>query len=112
MSFSDSQRAALLIAEEAKRSLQRNYGAFVEAETIIAEDETRQENEKDTITGIRELAKVLGVGVTKANAIVQSGILEKEKIQWNEGFWKFDKKKLLKFKEDNPNAFAKIKCTR
>lgn len=64
------------------------------------------------ISGIRELARVLGVGTNKAQAIVNSKILEKDGIQWNAGTWKFNKQKLLKFIEENPTAFSKIKCTR
>ena len=60
------------------------------------------------ISGIRELAKALGVGINKAQAIVNSKILEKDGIQWNAGTWKFNKQKLLKFIEENPTAFSKI----
>ena len=117
-SFPDDQRAALLMAEETMKSLGWDKGATPltnQDEVEVEQDSAAplsDKNEKEIITGIRGLAKVLGVGVNKANAIVQSGILEKEHIQWNEGYWKFDKEKLLQFKKDNPNAFAKIKCTR
>ena len=114
--FTDDQRAALLMAEETMRSLEGNYEISSKDKVVLTmtqqNEDTSTNNDKEIITGIRGLAKVLGVGLNKANAIVQSGILEKEHIQWNEGYWKFDKEKLLQFKKDNPNAFAKIKCTR
>ena len=114
--FPDDQRAALLMAEETMKSLEENYEINSKDKVVLTMTQQNEDistnNDKEIITGIRSLANVLGVGLNKANAIVQSGILEKEHIQWNEGYWKFDKKKLLQFKKDNPNAFAKINCTR
>ena len=68
--------------------------------------------EGEIISGVRSLAKFLGCGTNKAQAIISSKILEKEGIQWNAGRWKFNKTKLTQFIKDNPDAFTKIRCTR
>lgn len=114
--FDDSSRIALAMAKDSLKFLQENYGVDV-VMTITPKPDVESEPSipqgTDTIiSGIRELARVLGVGTNKAQAIVNSKILEKDGIQWNAGTWKFNKQKLLKFIEENPTAFSKIKCTR
>ena len=113
--FDDSCHLAMTCAEGGLRFLRENYGVIPDAsvETIVPEkNEGKNSGEDEIITGVRALANTLGIGANKAQAIVSSGILVKEGIQWDEGFWKFNKTKLLQFKKDNPDFMSKIKCKR
>ena len=70
------------------------------------------EGEQDTvqiIKGIQGLAKYLGIGKTKAQQIVNSGLLEKAGIQYWGGGQCFKKNQLDKYIEENPTAFRGLK---
>ena len=65
-----------------------------------------------TIKGVKGLANYIGCGTTKAQAIINSKILEKSKpkIQFYAGCWIFKRKELDDFMENNPAVFKSIKC--
>ena len=124
-SYSRLQRAlkALdrnLYESELRHAIQRGKHAItkIKKETLSAEPVLNahaseiETTDAPIISGVRGLAEAIGVGTNKAQAIVSSKILEKDGIQWNAGTWKFDRKKLMEFIRNNPNAFMKIKCTR
>ena len=102
-------RGLLASAQKALKVLSPAEDEVLDA---VPEEEPTKANENEIITGVRGLATVLNIGINKAQAIVNSKILEKEGIQWNAGHWKFNKVKLLDFVKNNPDAFAKIKSVR
>lgn len=67
-------------------------------------------NEEKIIKGVDGLAKYLHFGKTKAQAIVNSKILENNKIQFYSGGLRFKKDKLDVLLEENPNVFRDITC--
>lgn len=76
---------------------------------IVSKD---AEREDDTIRGVGGLAEFLHCGKTKAQAIINSKILEKtpKRIQTNQGVWTFNRKALEEYLRDNPEAFRNIRC--
>lgn len=70
-----------------------------------------QEQDNNYVFGVAGLGAFLGCGNTKAQAILNDGILEKEKIAVNIGRWRIDKKKLQAFIDNGGGEkLARIKC--
>lgn len=112
-----SMRVAMKMAENSLRFLEENYDITTRPLMPEVKEEEEEaplliQDERSVITGVRGLAKAIGVGVNKAQAIVNSRILERDGIQWNAGNWKFDRAKLIDYLNNNPEAFSKIKCSR
>lgn len=67
-----------------------------------------EKRESKVIGGVRELAKYLGIGVTKAQEIVNSKVLEKEGVSYCIGRkWLFNKEKLDALVREKPDVFSK-----
>lgn len=74
-------------------------------------DENITDDNEKIIKGVSGLAKFLNCGKTKAQAIINSKVLEKNKIQWYCGGWQFNAKLLREFMNSDPTAFKNIKCS-
>ena len=67
---------------------------------------TPADEDEHIIKGVRGLGKHLGCGVTKAQEILNSGILQKSGIAYPAGKgWRINREKLDKFLTENPYAF-------
>ena len=65
-----------------------------------------QSEDERIVKGVRGLGKHLGCGVTKAQEILNSGILQKNGIAYPAGKgWRINREKLDKFLAENPYAF-------
>lgn len=65
-----------------------------------------QSDDERIIKGVKGLGKHLGCGVTKAQEILNSGILQKNGIAYPAGKgWRINREKLDKFLAENPYAF-------
>jgi transcription initiation factor TFIIIB Brf1 subunit/transcription initiation factor TFIIB len=96
-----------LVDEEEEDSVNRE--TVVVKETPI--EATPEQQKPDTISGTKGLAKYLGCSPTMANAIIQDGILKRDKIQYRTGrIWKFNRVKLDEFLAKHPEALSKIRC--
>ena len=71
-------------------------------------DESITDDNEKIIKGVSGLAKFLNCGKTKAQAIINSKILEKNNIQWYCGGWQFNAKLLREFMNSDPTAFKNI----
>lgn len=69
-----------------------------------------KEESDNIIKGVDGLAKALHCGKTKANAIIQSKVLEKHKIQFYSGGLRFKKDMLDALLQENPDVFKDIRC--
>lgn len=77
------------------------------------EKEPKSESDDKVISSTEGLAKFLGCSKSIAFAIIKSRILVKNKIQYKVGnCWKFNRKKLEKLLEENPEMLKNIHCTR
>ena len=65
------------------------------------------------LSSTQGLADFLGCGRTMAFSIIKSGVLKKEAIQYKVGqCWKFNREKLEKYLNDNPEILGRIRCKR
>lgn len=72
----------------------------------VKDDEPKTEPVK-VVSGIKGLAEFLGCGPTKANEVVQSGILKDAGIQYMVGnCWKFNAEKLTKYLTEHPEVLG------
>lgn len=61
------------------------------------------------IKGVKELAKYLGIGVTKAQEILNSGLLKPNAVAYRNGKgWRINAEKLDKLLSDNPDIFRGV----
>lgn len=73
---------------------------------VVEEEEPKTDPVK-VISGIKGLAKFLGCGLTKANEIVQGGVLKDAGIQYMVGnCWKFNAEKLSKYLTEHPEVLG------
>lgn len=77
------------------------------------EDESSQVQEKyeprELIKGINGLAEFLGCGITKAQNIMNSGILQEREIAYRAGNrWRFNKTLLARLLEEEPEIFNRV----
>lgn len=81
-----------------------------ETECIV--ENTKENEGKEIVKGVKGLASVLGCGTTKAQAIINSKVLMKTKpaIQYNAGGWRFHRQRLQEYIESHPQVFSNIKC--
>lgn len=91
-----------------------NYlGCMVDNKPTIAVDvrETSDEDGRKTISGIRELADYVGCGNSTAFAIVKSGVLKANGVQYKVGKkWVFNKIGLNSLLETHPEILGKVRC--
>ena len=65
------------------------------------------------LSSTQGLADFLGCGRTMAFSIIKSGALKKDAIQYKVGqCWKFNREKLEKYLNDNPEILGRIRCKR
>ena len=69
-----------------------------------------EKEDDNIIKGIAGLKDYLSVGTTKAQAILNSGVLQKGGIAFNAGSWRIYKDKLDEFIKQNPTLLRDIKC--
>lgn len=69
-----------------------------------------KEDSDNIIKGVEGLAKALGCGKTKANAIIKSKVLVEHKIQFYSGGLRFKKDMLDALLQENPDVFKDIRC--
>ena len=80
---------------------------------VIEEEETTttpsKEDPRELITGIRGLAEFLGCGSTKAQSIMNSGILQEHDIAYRSGNrWRFNKTLLTKLLQEEPEILNNL----
>lgn len=92
-----------LYPDLSRNEKQEKIPEYNKADLIIKKQEDR------TISGTRGLADYLGCCKTTAFALIKTGILKKEKIQYKVGrCWRFDREKLDRFLVNNPEALGTI----
>ena len=69
-----------------------------------------ERKDDNIIKGIAGLSKFLSIGATKAQAILNSEVLQHEGIAYNAGGWRIYKDKLEEFIKKNPTLLERIKC--
>ena len=71
--------------------------------------ETKDKSEDVVIEGVRGLAAFLGIGTTLAQAVINNKVLMEDGTQYKVGKkWLFDKLKLKKLRENNPDFLENI----
>lgn len=80
---------------------------------VIEEEETNttpsKEEPRELIKGIRGLAEFLGCGNTKAQNIMNSGILQERDIAYRAGNrWRFNKIRLTRLLDEEPEILNKV----
>ena len=71
---------------------------------VQAKDEPRE-----LIKGVNGLAEFLGCGITKAQSIMNSGILQEREIAYRAGNrWRFNKTLLARLLEEEPEIFNRV----
>ena len=80
---------------------------------VIEEEETNttpsKEEPRELIKGIRGLAEFLGCGSTKAQSIMNSGILQEHDIAYRSGNrWRFNKTLLTKLLQEEPEILNNL----
>lgn len=90
-----------LLGEEQTKTVVKQQGD----RPVISND-----NKEKIIKGVDGLAKYLHIGKTKAQAIINSKILEDNKIQFYSGGHRFKRDKLDALLEEKPNLFKDITC--
>ena len=97
-----------------KRSIVFIKSMLGEEEKTIAAPEAveREEVKDDILRGVKGLADFLHIGKTKAQAIINSGILTKTKppIQYSAGGWLFNKQRLQDYWDNHPTFVDDVKC--
>ena len=79
--------------------------------TPVDVHKTCENDGRKTISGIRELAKYLGCGDSTAFAIVKSGELKANGVQYKVGKkWVFNKRGLDSLLETHPEILGKVRC--
>ena len=101
--------------EVMKELLTMMYEAQKELLRLLIEEseESKQSQIKDEprelIKGIKGLAEFLGCGTTKAQSIMNSGILQERDIAYRAGNrWRFNKTLLTKLLEEEPEILNKV----
>lgn len=95
---------AVLFQRETGQRPMRPYRKQVSPATI-----TNSTQHKDVLSGVREFADYLPAGLTKAQEILNSGILQEAGISYRVGNKHIiNREKLDEFRKNNPNAFANL----
>jgi len=80
-----------------------------EQETDTAKQAPMDEEPRELIKGIKGLAEFLGCGITKAQNIMNSGLLKKRDIAYRAGNrWRFNKTLLTRLLEEEPEILNRI----
>lgn len=98
--------------EEAYNFLQMCCGGDSNVQTIKETEiktETKDKSENVVIEGVKGLATFLGIGNTLAQAVINNKVLMEDGTQYKVGKkWIFDKLKLKKLLENNPEILKNI----
>ena len=80
-----------------------------EYESETTEQKTMDDEPRELIKGINGLAEFLGCGSTKAQNIMNSGILQERDIAYRAGNrWRFNKTLLTRLLEEEPEILNKV----
>ena len=80
-----------------------------EQETDTAKQAPMDEEPRELIKGIKGLAEFLGCGITKAQSIMNSGILQNHEIAYRAGNrWRFNKTLLSELLQEEPEILNRI----
>jgi len=80
-----------------------------EQETDTAKQAPMDEEPRKLIKGINGLAEFLGCGITKAQNIMNSGLLQKRDIAYRAGNrWRFNKIQLTRLLEEEPEILNRV----
>ena len=89
------------------REGQRHWASGVTRTGLFQEVHTPKSDE--IIKGVQGLAKYLGIGVTKAQEILNSGLLKPNAVAYRSGKgWRISAEKLDKLLADNPDIFRGV----
>jgi len=81
-----------------------------EYESEITEQKTMDDEPRELIKGISGLAEFLGCGSTKAQNIINSGILQERNIAYRAGNrWRFNKTLLTRLLEEEPGILNRVR---
>ena len=101
---------------ECRNEFKKEHSQTVFSEMVIVDKSSKKEPGDmpvNVVMGVRGLAKFVGVGVTKAQEIVNSKILEENGISYWEGRKIcFDGEKLATFLTSNPDMFKGKKLSK
>jgi hypothetical protein len=101
---------------ECRKEFKKDYPKAVFSEVGIVDNYSKKKTDEvpvNVIMGVRGLAKFVGVGVTKAQEIVNSKILEENGISyWVGRKICFDGEKLAAFLTSNPDALKGKKLSK
>ena len=96
----------LTMMYEAQKELLRLL--IEESETEESKQSQIKDEPRELIKGIKGLAEFLGCGTTKAQSIMNSGILQERDIAYRAGNrWRFNKTLLTKLLEEEPEILNK-----
>ena len=80
-----------------------------ESETEESKQSQIKDEPRELIKGINGLAEFLGCGTTKAQSIMNTGVLQKREIAYRAGNrWRFNKTLLTKLLEEEPEILNKV----
>ena len=80
-----------------------------ESETEESKQSQIKDEPRDLIKGVNGLADFLGCGSTKAQNIINSGILRERDIAYRAGNrWRFNKTLLTRLLEEEPEIFNRV----
>ena len=80
-----------------------------EYESEITEQKTMDDEPRELIKGVNGLAEFLGCGSTKAQNIINSGVLQEREIAYRAGNrWRFNKTLLTRLLEEEPEILNKV----
>ena len=80
-----------------------------ESETEESKQSQIKDEPRELIKGINGLAEFLGCGTTKAQSIMNTGVLQEREIAYRAGNrWRFNKTLLTKLLEEEPEILNKV----
>ena len=80
-----------------------------EYESETTEQKTMDDEPRELIKGINGLAEFLGCGSTKAQSIMNTGVLQEREIAYRAGNrWRFNKTLLTRLLEEEPEILNKV----
>ncbi|MBR5906128.1 MAG: helix-turn-helix domain-containing protein [Bacteroidales bacterium] len=96
-----------------KEQAEANGGTEKDVQIPTSSKPQPQAEPPKILSSTQGLADFLGCGRTMAFSIIKSGVLKKEAIQYKVGqCWKFNREKLEKYLQDNPEILGRIRCKR
>ena len=80
-----------------------------EYESEITEQKTMDDEPRELIKGVNGLAEFLGCGSTKAQNIINSGVLQEREIAYRAGNrWRFNKTLLTRLLDEEPEILNRV----